>query len=237
MAFRTTSVARRLQRVVLASCSEKLRKLVEQAKEPDSPAKDPGSGGANGAKSGLRTVAAGASAAAVTAVLDFIYSGQAQLPPQTVPEVARIARRWDLLSLQETLAASLSSENGGLTPAVVAALFALGEPFGEALGAAARAFVLGNFAACAATEPFQRWPAKVLEYLLKSDQLTVASEEETLLWAPDPGTRTPGISKSSDGQCPSGDQQNPAARSLQLPSFLPSAGRFSRCRRWRHSAT
>lgn len=26
-------------------------------------------------------------------------------------------------------------------------------------------------------EPFQRWPPKVLEYLLKSDQLTVASEE------------------------------------------------------------
>jgi len=45
---------------------------------------------------------------------------------------------------------------------VVAGLFALGEPFGEQLGAAARSYVLGNFASCAMTEPFARWPQKVV---------------------------------------------------------------------------
>ncbi|CAE7294581.1 unnamed protein product, partial [Symbiodinium necroappetens] len=59
------------------------------------------------------------------------------------------------------------------------------------------AFVLGNFAACAATEPFQRWPPKVLEYLLKSDQLTVASEEETLLWVAKWRSAKPGREESA----------------------------------------
>lgn len=44
---------------------------------------------------------------------------------------------------------------------MVAGLFALGEPFGEQLGAAARSYVLGHFSSCAATEPFARWPQKV----------------------------------------------------------------------------
>ena len=155
--------------VVLASCSEKLKKLMDQAKVLE-----------NGATK--REAAAGASSAAVSAVLDFVYSGHAQLALNVVPEVARIARRWDLNALQEALASSVASEDGGLTPEVVAGLFALGEPFGEQLGAAARTFVLGNFSSCAATDPFTRWPQKVLEHLLKSDQLTISSEEEALLW-------------------------------------------------------
>ena len=146
--------------VVLASCSGKLKKLMEQGQE----------------------AATGATSAAVSAVLDFVYAGQAQLALNVVPEVARLARRWDLQALQEALASTVSSEDGALTPEVVAGLFALGEPFGEQLGAAARTFVLGHFKGCAQTEPFLRWPQKVLEHLLKSDQLMVASEEEALLW-------------------------------------------------------
>jgi len=167
--------------VVLASASDKLRKLLEQAKPRAKTQQEVA--GANGHEESrsFRELAASSSSDAVSAVLDFVYSGMAQLAPQTVPEVARLARRWDLSGLQETLAASLS-EDGGLTPEVVAGLFALGEPFGEQLGAAARAFVLANFSACARTEPFLRWPQKVLEVILKSDKLVVSNEEEALLW-------------------------------------------------------
>ncbi|CAE8694186.1 unnamed protein product [Polarella glacialis] len=154
----------RVHAVVLALASEKLRKQLEQA----------GNGGAS------RELAAGIPGDALAAVLDFVYSGEARVDARMVPEVARMARRWELTVLQETLVSSLSGEDGTLTPEVVAGLFALGEPFGEQLGAAARAFVLANFSACAQTEPFFRWPQKVLEHLLKSDHLVVASEEEAL---------------------------------------------------------
>ncbi|CAL1158450.1 unnamed protein product [Cladocopium goreaui] len=161
--------------VVLASCSEKLKKLMEQAKVPEN-------GTQHASSDKIREAVTGATLPALSAVLDFIYAGQAQLCHAQVPELARLARRWELLSLQEALATVVASEEGGLTPEVVAGLFALGEPFGEQLGAAARSYVLGNFASCAMTEPFARWPQKVLEHLLKSDQLNVSSEEEALLW-------------------------------------------------------
>eukprot|EP00434_Breviolum_minutum_P037920 symbB.v1.2.033624.t1/scaffold4205.1/size43098/3 len=161
--------------VVLASCSEKLKKLMEQAKVP-------ANGDAAVATPRLAEAVTGATALAVSAVLDFLYSGHAQLCLTLVPEVARLARRWDLTALQEALASTVASEEGGLSPEVVAGLFALGEPFGEQLGAAARTYVLSNFSSCAQTEPFARWPQKVLEHLLKSDQLNVSSEEEVLLW-------------------------------------------------------
>ena len=167
--------------VVLASCSEKLKKIMEQAKAGKLQQVQSREENAENGSAKPEAVT-GASAAAVSAVLDFIYSGQAQLVLNVVPEVARLARRWDLNSLQEALASSVASEDGGLTPDVVAGLFALGEPFGEQLGAAARTFVLNNFSSCASTDPFTRWPQKVLEHLLKSDQLVVTNEEETLLW-------------------------------------------------------
>eukprot|EP00438_Fugacium_kawagutii_P018719 Skav214183 [mRNA] locus=scaffold945:621365:646234:- [translate_table: standard] len=94
---------------------------------------------------------------------DLTLAREAQLCLSLVPEVARLARRWDLSGLQEALAATVtagSEGTGALTPEVVAGLFALGEPFGEQLGAAARSYVLGHFSSCAATEPFARWPQK-----------------------------------------------------------------------------
>lgn len=45
-------------------------------------------------------------------------SGEAQLCLSLVPEVARLARRWDLSGLQEALAATVTAAEGGtgLTP-------------------------------------------------------------------------------------------------------------------------
>jgi len=45
-----------------------------------------------------------------------VVEGQAQLCHAQVPELARLARRWELLSLQEALATVVASEEGGLTP-------------------------------------------------------------------------------------------------------------------------
>ncbi len=45
--------------------------------------------------------------------------GQAQLCLTLVPEVARLARRWDLTALQEALASTVASEEGGLSPEVL----------------------------------------------------------------------------------------------------------------------
>jgi len=44
--------------------------------------------------------------------------GHAQLCLTLVPEVARLARRWDLTALQEALASTVASEEGGLSPEV-----------------------------------------------------------------------------------------------------------------------
>ncbi|CAE8595155.1 unnamed protein product [Polarella glacialis] len=119
----------RVHAVVLALASEKLRKQLEQA----------GNGGAS------RELAAGIPGDALAAVLDFVYSGEARVDARMVPEVARMARRWELTVLQETLVSSLSGEDGTLTPEVVAGLFALGEPFGEQLGCRGEGLCAGQF--------------------------------------------------------------------------------------------
>ncbi len=73
-------------------------------------------------------------------------------------------RRLEISSFFDCCATAIYSYSCQACPIlyqVVAGLFALGEPFGEQLGAAARTYVLSNFSSCAQTEPFARWPQKV----------------------------------------------------------------------------
>lgn len=114
---------------------------------------------------------------ALRAVLDYVYEGSAQVAPSAAPHVLRVARHWELTALQEALTSAVL-EN--LTAEIAAGLFALGEPFGEQLGAAARTYVLSNFVACSETQAFGRWPAAVLEHLLRSDDLATGTEEVAL---------------------------------------------------------
>eukprot|EP00927_Polykrikos_kofoidii_P066757 TRINITY_DN62321_c0_g1_i1.p1 TRINITY_DN62321_c0_g1~~TRINITY_DN62321_c0_g1_i1.p1 ORF type:complete len:709 (-),score=79.73 TRINITY_DN62321_c0_g1_i1:57-2093(-) len=116
-------------------------------------------------------------AAALCAALDYIYTGEARVPPAVVPELLRIARRWEIQGLYDVLVTTIK-EN--LSPELVAGLFALGEPLGGPLGAAAYAHLLSNFAACATATTFVRWPPQVLELVLRSDDLNVTREEDVL---------------------------------------------------------
>jgi len=79
-------------------------------------------------------------------------------------EALKPFERLDISSLFVQLLHIYSCQAFPILYQVVAGLFALGEPFGEQLGAAARTYVLSNFSSCAQTEPFARWPQKVARF-------------------------------------------------------------------------
>uniref|UniRef100_A0A7S0AJ71 BTB domain-containing protein n=1 Tax=Pyrodinium bahamense TaxID=73915 RepID=A0A7S0AJ71_9DINO len=148
--------------VVLGAVSKRLRRQLEAAAEgPARPLE----------------VTVEAPGDAVRAVLHYVYEGSARVGPRAAPHVLRVAQRWELTSLQDALVSSLLES---LSPEIATGLFALGEPFGERLGAAARAYILSNFVECAKSEPYGRWPAAVLDHILRSDDLVIECEEEVL---------------------------------------------------------
>lgn len=158
---------------VLAAASGKLRDSLERAAVAAE-----GKGSGTKAQRRPLELPVEGSAVAARAAVEFVYLGTTSVPTGAVPDLVRVARRWELAPLEEALAAALAED---LTPEIVAGLFALGEPFGKQLGTSARAYLMANFPAVAQTQQFERWPPGVLEHILRSDDLVVNNEEEVLL--------------------------------------------------------
>eukprot|EP00929_Paragymnodinium_shiwhaense_P054002 TRINITY_DN27072_c0_g1_i1.p1 TRINITY_DN27072_c0_g1~~TRINITY_DN27072_c0_g1_i1.p1 ORF type:complete len:660 (+),score=194.94 TRINITY_DN27072_c0_g1_i1:88-2067(+) len=163
-----------------------------------------------------RRLEAEVSSAALSAALDFIYTGEVVAPAAVVPELLRLARRWELKALQEAVLATLRS---GLSSELVAGLLAIGEPLGGQLGAALYAHAVGHFPECVQQEAFGGWSAEVLQLVLRSDDLACESEEEVLSsiarWHRHPSSS----SSSSSGSTPARKRKalTPVLKTVRWP--------------------
>eukprot|EP00928_Gymnodinium_smaydae_P003691 TRINITY_DN11303_c0_g1_i1.p1 TRINITY_DN11303_c0_g1~~TRINITY_DN11303_c0_g1_i1.p1 ORF type:complete len:664 (-),score=160.70 TRINITY_DN11303_c0_g1_i1:91-2082(-) len=118
------------------------------------------------------------SSAAVQAMLTFVYCGEVSVPARLIPELLRVAKRWEIPDLSQAVVRVAAAN---LSPALVAELFAIGESLGGKAMSDAYAYLLANFPAIVEeTDAFGRWPAPVLEKVLRSDDLAVESEESVL---------------------------------------------------------
>jgi len=118
------------------------------------------------------------SSEALSAFLEFMYSGTARVKKSVLPELLRLVHQWEVQPLQAALTELLVEH---MTPELCSSLIVDCEVLlVDELDEMLERYVLENFAACVTTEQFGSWPLHRMIGLLRSDDLLVENEEEVL---------------------------------------------------------
>merc|ERR1719330_1346827 len=118
------------------------------------------------------------SSEALSAFLEFMYSGTARVKKAVLPELLRLVHQWEVQPLQSALNELLVEH---MTPELCSSLIVDCEVLlVDELDEMLERYVLKNFADCVKTEQFGSWPLHRMIGLLRSDDLTVENEEEVL---------------------------------------------------------